>query len=257
MCRAIRGCRLEAKGVKQMATHALPHIHERLRPAVSPAAKQSLWLGGGFALGFLVPFVLADTLHLDRDVYYGLYAASVFGYVAAWSRATQQSLRRLASRRLGLTIGLAAIASLLLALMVFRSEESTTRPEGIEFAAAIVWRGILYGAADGLLLSVFPILAVFAAFAGASIRRRKGGTALVGVIALIASLAMTAVYHAGYSDFRGEKLRKPLVGDIVWSAPTLLSLNPVGAPIAHIALHTAAVVHSYETDTFLPPHGTE
>ena len=24
---------------------------------------------------------------------------------------------------------------------------------------------------------------------------------------------MTAVYHAGYSDFRGEKMRKPLTGD--------------------------------------------
>jgi hypothetical protein len=77
------------------------------------------------------------------------------------------------------------------------------------------------------------------------------------VIALTASLAMSAVYHAGYSDFRGEKLRKPLVGDLVWSAPTLLALNPVGVPIAHIALHTTAVIHSYETDTFLPPHGTE
>jgi hypothetical protein len=248
-------CRLEVKEVKQMATHVLPHTRERL--AVSPAAKQWLWLGGGFVLAFLIPFVFADALELNRDVYYGLYAAAVFGYVAAWSRATQQSLRRLASRRLGLTIGLAAVASLILALMVYRSEDSATRPEGIEFAAAIVWRGILYGATDGLLLSVFPILAVFAAFAGASIRGRRGGTALVGLIALIASLAMTAAYHAGYSDFRGEKVRKPLAGDLVWSAPTLLTLNPVGAPIAHIALHTTAVVHSYETDTFLPPHGTE
>jgi hypothetical protein len=101
---------------------------------------------------------------------------------------------------------------------------------------------------------VFPILAVFAAFAGTRLLRRRSGTAAVGLIALVASLAMTAVYHAGYSDFRGEKMRKPLSGDVIWSAPTLLTLNPIGAPIAHIALHTSAVVHSYDTDTFLPPH---
>jgi hypothetical protein len=46
----------------------------------------------------------------------------------------------------------------------------------------------------------------------------------------------------------------PLSGDLVWSAPTLLTLNPLGAPIAHVGLHTAAVVHSYDTDLFLPPH---
>jgi hypothetical protein len=40
----------------------------------------------------------------------------------------------------------------------------------------------------------------------------------------------------------------------VWSVPTLATLNPVGAPIAHIGVHTAAVVHDYDTDLFLPPH---
>jgi hypothetical protein len=64
----------------------------------------------------------------------------------------------------------------------------------------------------------------------------------------------TAVYHLGYSDFRGEKLRKPLAGDVIWSVPTLVTLSPLGSPIAHAGLHVAAVVHSYETDVFLPPH---
>ena len=47
-------------------------------------------------------------------------------------------------------------------------------------------------------------------------------------------------------------MSKPLRGDVIWSAPTLLTLNPIGAPIAHIGLHTSVVLHSYETDTFLP-----
>jgi hypothetical protein len=65
---------------------------------------------------------------------------------------------------------------------------------------------------------------------------------------------MTATYHLGYSDFRSAKLRQPVAGDVAWSAPTLLTLNPIGAPIAHAGLHMSAVLHSYETDLFLPPH---
>jgi hypothetical protein len=64
---------------------------------------------------------------------------------------------------------------------------------------------------------------------------------------------MTAVYHLGYSQFRSSDLRSPLIGDVVWSVPTLATLNPIGAPIAHVGLHVSAVVHSYETDLFLPP----
>jgi hypothetical protein len=77
---------------------------------------------------------------------------------------------------------------------------------------------------------------------------------VIGAVALVASLSMTAVYHAGYSDFRSEKVRKPIAGDVVWSVPTLVTLNPIGAPIAHAGLHVSAVLHSYETETFLPPH---
>jgi hypothetical protein len=247
---------LREKEVTRMTTHALPHAHQRFsqRLTDTPAVVQVLWLAGGLLLAFLIPFVLADTLELDRDVYYGAYGASVIAFFGLWLRATDQSLRLLVSRRAALAIGLGLLAGALLVLIVYRTEEATPHPEGIDFAAAIAWRGVFYGAIDGLLLSAFPILVVFAAFAGTRLRGSKSGTAIVALVALAASLGMTAVYHAGYSEFRSEKLRQPVAGDVVWGAPTLLTLNPIGAPIAHVALHTAAVVHSYETDTFLPPH---
>lgn len=65
---------------------------------------------------------------------------------------------------------------------------------------------------------------------------------------------LSAVYHAGHSNFRSEKIGKPVAGNAVWSLPTLVTLNPVGAPIAHAGMHITAVLHSYETETFLPPH---
>lgn len=82
-------------------------------------------------------------------------------------------------------------------LVVLRLEEATPRPDGIDLIAALGWRGIVYGATDGLPLSVFPILVVFAAFAGSRLERGLPGKLAIGAIAVAASLAMTAVYHAG------------------------------------------------------------
>jgi hypothetical protein len=39
-------------------------------------------------------------------------------------------------------------------------EPWTPHPHGLTFVGAILWRGIVCGAADGVLLSVFPILAL-------------------------------------------------------------------------------------------------
>ena len=135
-----------------------------------------------------------------------------------------------------------------------RTEDATARADGPELVGAVLWRGIVYGVTDGVLLSVFPLLVVFAAFARSPLNDRFGGKVVIGAVAMIASLAMTAVYHVGYSDFRSDKVAKPLTGDAVWSVPTLVTLNPIGSPIAHAGLHVSAVLHRYDTDTFLPPH---
>ena len=112
---------------------------------------------------------------------------------------------------------------------------------------------MIYGFADGVILSAFPIIAVFYAFDGKRVLERRRGKLAVGALALAVSLLFTAVYHLGYSDFRGEKLRKPLVGDAIWSIPTLATLSP-SLLRSRTQGCVNAVVHSYDTDTFLPPH---
>jgi hypothetical protein len=223
------------------------------RPPPTRRRRHWLWILAGFPFAFAVPFLLADTFGLNRDVFYGLYALAVAGFVAAWARDTRltgQDLWR--NWRWGL--GLGALVAVVMSLVVLRTEDATDRPAGLELVAAVFWRGIVYGATDGVLLSVFPILAVFGAFAGTALRQRFAGKVAIGALAMVISIGITSVYHLGYSDFRSEKVRKPIVGDVVWSAPTLVTLSPLGAPIAHVGLHTSAVLHSSETDTFLPPH---
>jgi hypothetical protein len=237
-----------------MSTHALDRHTQRpvgVRLGLPP---HWAWLARGFVLAFAMPFLFADLFELNRDVFYGLYALVVFGLIGLWARSTGYDLVAAIKRRWLWAVGLGAVFAGVMALMVVRTEDATTRPEGLKLIGAVFWRGVVYGATDGLLLSVFPILVVFAAFAGSRLNQRLAGKLVIAAAAMIASLAMTAVYHAGYSDFRSGKIGKPLTGDALWSIPTLVTLNPVGAPIAHVGLHVSAVLHSYDTDTFLPPH---
>ena len=239
-----------------------PAVHARAGTAATSqesghpisARRHLAWFVGGMAVSFLVPFVVADQIELQRDVYYAVYVAAVVGLFVGWARDTRQPLSEMCARRWRLAVVLGVAFAAISAFIAVRAEGGTTHPGGIEFIAALGWRGIVYGAADGLLLSAFPILLVFAALRDSRLRRRAGGLLAVGAVAILASLAMTAVYHSGYSDFRSDKLRKPLTGDLVWSVPTLATLNPIGAPMAHVGLHVGAVVHSYDTDLFLPPH---
>jgi len=237
-----------------MSTHALRRDTRGDAGVRLGLSTHWVWLAGGFVVAFAVPFLLADVLEINRDLFYGLYALAVVGLFAVWSRSTGYDLVAAAKRRWLAAVVLGLAAAGVMALMVVRTEDATARPDGVELVGAVAWRGIVYGVTDGLLLSVFPILVVFAAFAGSRLNRRFAGKLVIGIVALIASLAMTAVYHFGYSDFRSSKVGKPLTGDVIWSVPTLVTLNPIGAPIAHASLHTSAVLHSYETDTFLPPH---
>jgi hypothetical protein len=230
-------------------SHAFGGVHFRLT-----LASHWTWLAIGFVVAFLTPFLLTDVLDLNRDVFSGVYALVVAALFAGWSRSTGYDLVAAVRRRWPLAIGLGVLCGGLLAVMVVRTESATFRPGGLTLIGAVAWRGVVYGLADGLLLSAFPILAVFAAFADRPLLERLRGKIEVGAMALLASLALTAVYHAGYSDFRSSKLSKPITGDAIWSIPTLATLNPIGAPIAHVGLHVSAVLHSYNTDTFLPPH---
>jgi len=134
-------------------------------------------------------------------------------FFGLWVRATGQRLAVMVRRRWRLAVVLGLVFALLLGLVVVGTEPSTTGPQRLALAWAPLWRGVAYGAADGLLLSAFPILAVFAAAEDTPIRRRRSGRALIGAAALLASLVMTTVYHLGYRDFRSALLARPVAAD--------------------------------------------
>jgi len=222
---------------------------------VDERIRQLLWLIAAAAIGFGVPYLFADRLQVRRDAYYAIYVLTVMLFFLAWARASRLSLRSMLTRNWRLALLFGGLACALLAAIAL-GYASTAHPGGPTFVGAILWRGVVYGAADGLLLGAFPVLSVFTAFPFSRGRDHLLRTAATGVLAVVTAVAVTAAYHLGYPDFRSSKLTAPARGAVIWTAPSLLTLNPVGSILAHVGLHVTAVVHSYDGDTFLPPHAT-
>ena len=237
--------------VMAIATPSRTKTAPLVLPSHAERTNHWLWLAGGALVAFLVPFMFADVLGVQRDLYYAIYSASVFVLFWAWLRASRVDVPAFFARNWKWAVALGLLCGGLLAAIVFEGA-GTEHPHGVTFWAEILWRGVVYGAADGILLGSFPVLAVFAAIPFRHGHARR--TIATGALALAMTFGFTLVYHAGYPDFRSGKIGAPTRGVAVWSAPTLLTLNPLGAPIAHVTMHVSAVTHSYRTDTFLPPH---
>ena len=78
----------------------------------------------------------------------------------------------------------------------------------------------------------------------------------MGAAALLASLAMTAVYHLGYSDFRSPRLARRLAGDVLSSICDAGHAEPdQRSDHPHLGSPRAPVLVGFDADLFLPPHG--
>jgi hypothetical protein len=129
------------------------------------------------------------------------------------------------------------------------NEASMDHPSGIFYWFEILWRGVLYGTGDALLLFVFPAMVAYLLLRDADRRRRFRFAGLT----LLLSMGITATYHLGYPQFRGTDLAQPMIGAAIATVPTALTGNPLGAIVVHDAFHVAANVHTYRSATFLPP----
>jgi drug/metabolite transporter superfamily protein YnfA len=90
--------------------------HATGAPAVTVSARtrHATWLAALFVIAFLTPYVLADTLEIQRDVYYALYGGIAITFAWAWGRATEQSWGQMIARRWRLTLLLAALGGAVL-----------------------------------------------------------------------------------------------------------------------------------------------
>jgi len=208
------------------------------------------WLGGGLALSFAIPFVGSDMMGLPLSLYYLCYFVLVLTFLGLYARRTDVDLPALVRRRWAISLGLGLLAGAFVVARVL-SGAATPRPEGAQYAFELVWRGVLYGMVDALLLTVFPCLVTLGLLGG----DLRGAARKLGYFAcsLILVLTFTATYHLGFEQFRRDGIAAPVIGNSMISVPMLLTTNPIGSVLAHASMHVTAAAHAYETPTFLPP----
>ena len=204
-----------------------------------------LWLVGIAGGAFLISWVLTDLLQVRRAAYVGALAALTGGLTAgyvAWSGAGAGFWVD------GWAWGLlaAALAGTFLALMVSRVPGArSTRRTG---AIASVWEGLVYGSAEGLLLSVLPVVVTWQMLA--ALGWTGGWRGAAGAAAVAASAVVIAVHHLGYREYRGRRIVSPIIACTVLSIAYLLTASPIAAIGGHIVLHLAMLRRGME----LPPH---
>lgn len=205
-----------------------------------------LWLAGIAVASFLVSWLLTDRISIGRPAYVGTLAILTGGLTAgyiAWSGAGGDFW----TDGWGWGITGALITGAFLAFGVSRASV-TSHPRKLD-AGAVLWDGVVYGAAEGLLLSVLPVVTTWQAFASADWTAGLGGV-LAGAASLAASVLVIVVHHLGYDGYRGRRMGFPVMGCSVLSLGYLLTANPIAAIGGHFILHVVMMRHGVD----LPPH---
>ena len=121
------------------------------------------WIVLGALVGFGASFIFGDLITLPLDLYYLIYFGIIVSFFTIYIKKTQLNLKEWYSRRwawgvlLGLIFGAVMVQNVL-------SRPATEKFTGPYLEWLIFWRGLVYGAIDGLLLSAFPWIVTWRAF---------------------------------------------------------------------------------------------
>lgn len=202
--------------------------------------------------GFASSTLFSSILGWSRPRFVGAWLV-VAGAVVIWYlRASGTHPMVQLGRHVAAGLVAGGIAAAWLGWTVLRQPAGVT-PEGGELLATLLWLGLVYGGVDALMLTVLPVLTLYGTVPEAELRepaRRLRRAA----IALAGSLLVTAAYHLGFREFQGPALVQPLIGNTVITIAYLASGSPIAPFVAHVAMHSIAVLHGADAAMQLPPH---
>jgi hypothetical protein len=225
---------------------------EKLRAAPADRYTGRRWVLAAALAGFASSYILSGLLRLPRPLFVTGHAILTLALWLVYARSEHFSAKtQLSRRRLAGVIGGVAFGALLGRQVL--GQAGSPRAEGSELLGQLALYGLVYGAADALLLSILPVLALYGS--RPAMELGTGGSRFRGAsIALLGSALVTAAYHAGFQEFRGPQLVQPIIGNTVITLSYLLTGSPLAPIVSHVVMHGAAVLHGMIFTMQLPPH---
>jgi hypothetical protein len=228
-------------------------IGQTQQPTQAASLAHLEWVAGLAILGLTVPAVFVGVFQLPRNIYlvfyFGLMGALLYGY-ARWSRL---DLKKLFTEHWAWGLIGGALLSVFTVNTVL-TQPGSPAPQGLELGFDLAWLGVLYGATDALVLSIMPVYATWQALDLRGLTKHWPGRIATGVLAILASMVVIALYHLGYPECRGPQVVIIIVGVSMQSLGYLLTRSPWTPLIGHMAMHIAAVLYGLNTVSQLPPH---
>jgi hypothetical protein len=210
------------------------------------------WFGVIAVASFLITWVLTDLLRVGRTWYVGLLALMTggltYGYLA-WSGTDAVEFLR-THWVWGLVGAVLSGGITAVGARRMRGTPAAGSLHGLGRAGQVFWEDVVYGAAEGMLLSVLPVLTVWQALEALGWTAGWTGKLGVGALALGASVVVIGVHHLGYREFRGRQLIYPIAGCLWFSLAYVLTASPLSATVGHMGLHAGIGA----TGRQLPPY---
>lgn len=208
------------------------------------------WLLALALAAFLVSWLVADRLRASQLTYVGVLtvmtAVFTIGYLA-WAGISIRDF--LTDHWLwGLAVGV--LAGAIPAFAATRMKATVPAEHGPRRAEAVAWDGVVYGISEGLLLSTLPALMAWQMVRALSWSGTAGTLSLI-VLPLLASVMVIVLHHLGYPEFRNPReMSLAVIACGLLTVGFLITGNILTAPVGHVLMHSAAVLHGTE----LPPH---
>lgn len=209
-----------------------------------------IWLLVLMIAAFLVSWLVADRLRANQMTYVGVLTLMTAGFTVGYVAWADVGIRDfLVDNWLwGLAVGV--LAGTIPAFAMARMKATTPAEHGVRRAARVAWDGVVYAISEGLLLSTLPALMAWQmlhilGWSGTA------GTVLRIALPLLASIAVIITHHLGYPEFRNPReMSLAVIGCGLLTVGFLITGNILTAPVGHVLMHTAGVLHGTE----LPPH---
>jgi hypothetical protein len=207
-----------------------------------------LWLVALTVVSFLVSWIAANRLQVRRTPYVGVLTAAtavmLFGYLA-WSGLgfVDMLTARWAWGLVAAPLSAVFLVVGMTRLPVFR------RLTGRELGIAVIWEGLVYGVAEGVLLSVLPALMTWQLVHSLGWSGIGGGIAR-WTLPIVASVVVIVVHHLGYWEYRNRLLGPIAVGCGLLTLGFLATGSVIAPSLGHVLGHGSGLLHGAE----LPPH---